>query len=189
MMPQPGKAHEVLMYASAAGKTIKGSVYFSGGAEVQNATIRVLGPDGEQLGETTTNREGDFTFEAEVRADHVFVATTPGGHRATYTVEASELPSSLPLPERSQGPGGENDGGAGANQKQQEEGRRSRADSGTVRLTREEVRSIVEEAVARQVGPLRRELQKYRNAVHFTDVLGGIGYILGVMGIILYLKK
>jgi nickel transport protein len=42
------------------------------------------------------------------------------------------------------------------------------------------------EAVAKQVAAMRSDLQKYRNDLHLRDLLGGIGYILGIMGIAFY---
>ncbi|MBF0623499.1 MAG: carboxypeptidase regulatory-like domain-containing protein [Magnetococcales bacterium] len=46
---------------------------------------------------------------------------------------------------------------------------------------------LVEKAVARQVKPLRQRLQALETAVRFQDVLGGLGYILGLTGLGLWL--
>ncbi len=183
--PRPCGAHKLMIYASAAGETISGSVYLDSGARLKDLTVRVQGPDGQKLGQVSTNEEGEFSYRADMRCDHVFVAHTPAGHRATYTVEASELPVSLPRPEGSQG-------GAAAEQRNAAESGEpdsSVPEAGKAQLSREEIRSIVEEAVSRQLRPLRRDMQKRRSEVQIRDVLGGVGYIFGLMGIILYLKK
>jgi nickel transport protein len=43
--------------------------------------------------------------------------------------------------------------------------------------------AAIERAVARQVRPLREDALAAREAVQFRDVLGGIGYILGLAGL------
>ncbi len=42
---------------------------------------------------------------------------------------------------------------------------------------------LVEKAVAAQVVPLRRDIAAFSKEVRFHDVLGGIGYVLGLFGI------
>ena len=42
---------------------------------------------------------------------------------------------------------------------------------------------LVEQAVARQVRPLREELLACQEQTRFRDVLGGLGYILGLAGL------
>ena len=42
------------------------------------------------------------------------------------------------------------------------------------------------EAIGRQVAALRRDFDRYRNELRLRDVLGGLGYILGIMGTAFY---
>jgi len=84
-------AHKINIFAWAEGKTITGSVYFSGGAKAKSVKVKILAPDGRLLGEATTDADGAFTFEAAARCDHKLVAETPDGHRAQYTLSADEL--------------------------------------------------------------------------------------------------
>jgi nickel transport protein len=46
--------------------------------------------------------------------------------------------------------------------------------------------AAVEAAVARQIRPLREELAEARGQAAFRDVLGGIGYIVGLAGLLLW---
>ena len=46
-----------------------------------------------------------------------------------------------------------------------------------------ELESIVRRAVAKQLKPLQKELRAYREKVLFRDILGGLGFILGIFGI------
>ena len=44
------------------------------------------------------------------------------------------------------------------------------------------LQEMVRSAVAREVGPLRLALDEYRNAVRLSDIIGGIGFIVGLAG-------
>jgi len=95
----PAMAHKLTVFAAVQGTKISGEAYFRGGAPVRKATVAVLGPKGEKLGETTTDEEGKFTFVPRVRCDHRLVASAGEGHAAEFTVAADELPRGLPAPE------------------------------------------------------------------------------------------
>ena len=56
----------------------------------------------------------------------------------------------------------------------------------TIELDAEELSIIVERAVSKRVRPLERELKDLKNEIRFHDILGGIGYIVGAMGIAFY---
>ena len=46
----------------------------------------------------------------------------------------------------------------------------------------------LEAAVARQLRPLREQLDGYENSIRVRDVMGGIGYLFGLAGLIVMLK-
>ena len=48
----------------------------------------------------------------------------------------------------------------------------------------DEIVGLLERAVAREVRPVLAELDRLENRIRFRDVIGGIGYIVGVMGLI-----
>ena len=62
----------------------------------KDATSSPATPSGRELGRTTTDDDGNFTFTARERVDHYLVAETADGHSGQYIVHASELPDSLP---------------------------------------------------------------------------------------------
>ncbi len=176
--------HGLIVYGSARGRTIEGWAYFSGGGKAKNATVRVLGPQGERLGRVTTDEGGRFQFRAARRCDHTLVLETEGGHRAEYTVKAEELPATLPGAKQPESP---EPGAPEVEKPAPEPGAARRGESSSLRP--EEMRRIVEDVVAREVEPLRGELHRYRQSVQFRDVLGGIGYICGMMAVIVYFKR
>lgn len=148
------------------GAVIAGEAYYSG-SKVVGAKVEVFAPDGVKLGETVTDENGAFKFEAKFKCDLEFVVTD-GTHRATATIPAADLPDTL-----------------------QEYGEPlSEADDSNTALTTaldsEELTRLVEKAVAGKVQPLERELKNLKDEVRFHDILGGIGYLVGVMGVVFY---
>jgi nickel transport protein len=45
----------------------------------------------------------------------------------------------------------------------------------------------VSEAVKQEVRPLRREIAAYQETHDIQSILGGLGYILGLVGVVFYL--
>ena len=156
----PAFAHKLHVFACVQGKVISGEVYFSGGNPARGAKITLFDPSGKKLGEATSDDEGNFTYRPRVRCDHRVVVDTGDGHAAEYTVSASELPDNL------------DPKGDPAPQSPEPDGKK--------------LKEMIEEAVARQVVPLRKQLDHYEQKTRLRDVLGGIGYILGIMGLVYY---
>lgn len=51
----------------------------------------------------------------------------------------------------------------------------------------EQIKRIIDTSLDEKLKPIMRELAKaQQKGVSFTEVIGGIGYIFGLMGIILY---
>lgn len=48
--------------------------------------------------------------------------------------------------------------------------------------------AAIEDAVSRAIAPLREQIAEERSRVHLRDAVGGIGYIVGLMGAIAYVK-
>ena len=171
-------AHKLKLFATVEGAAIRGYAYFPGGGRARDVKVWVLDPADAKLGETRTDENGDFAFEAKVRCDHRFVAETADGHRAVFLVEAAELPDTLPPTPAADRPGAE----PAEPTKRVEE----RPASGTSAPPGPQLASLVEQAVSRQVRPLREQLEAYEERRRLQDILGGIGYIVGIAGIVFY---
>jgi len=49
-----------------------------------------------------------------------------------------------------------------------------------------DIERAVDKALAWQLAPIRRELKESREKARFSDIVGGIGYIIGLVGLALY---
>jgi len=175
----PVQAHKVKVFASAEGPVIAGYAYFPGGGRVKDGRVDIFGPDGQNLGQVMTNERGEFSFQAQARVDHLLVLDAGQGHVARFLVEAEELPESLAR-------------GGGAKtpsppaQKQAAAPEDTAPSPGQAGISEGRLTELMDQAVSRQIRPLRRQIEAFQEKIFWHDVLGGIGYIIGLMGLSFY---
>ncbi len=162
---QVALAHKTSVFAHAHGKEIHGEVTADGDMPLGEAKITAYDPLGLILGETVADAEGQFTLTVTRRCDWKIVASG-GGHMASYTVPMDELPSDLPT-----GPTTAHD--------------RSHDDGHSHAVASEEPAEGDAELYD-QVVALRQDIRKLQEELRWQDIVGGVGYILGLMGVTFY---
>jgi nickel transport protein len=174
LRPTPAFAHKLYVFALVKGTTIAGRAYFPGDVPAANADVIVRDPAGKVLGRSKTDEKGEFTYTPRERVDHNLSAETLDGHEGRYTVHAPELPGGLP---------GDSPTSAGG------------AQAGSPAMSRSDAPDVpaanVSEQLAeltRQIGELRRQVFDADERLRFRDILGGIGFILGLAGVAYYMK-
>lgn len=178
----PSMAHGLSVFATVQGNTVEGEVYYHDGTPTRNAAVTIFDPGGKLLGKASTDQEGKFAFEPRFRCDHKLIADAGMGHQAEYTVAADELPQDLPT--RSPG-----DSVGEANPVSPDEHEHSHQHDdqhGPAKAIGEEDLSAEMRALAQQVNALRKDLEKSKARLRLQDIVGGIGYILGIMGLVSY---
>ncbi len=169
-------AHKMFVSAVAQAERIEGEVYVVGGEPVEKAVVSLLATDGTELGKATTGSDGKFSFVPRFRCDHRLVVDGGFGHRAECTVSANELPAALPAYSAE-----------GALRLQQAP---AAADADAVSggaMTTAGVDDVSQrEALSQQIAALRMDLDKWKSELRFQDILGGVGYILGLTGLVFY---
>jgi nickel transport protein len=176
----PAAAHKLFVFASAEGATIHGKAYFQGNTPARGLAVTAFDPQGAELARTTTDDQGEFTLTAEFRCDHRLVVETLDGHGAEFPLRAEQLPADLPPRDEAAGP-------------PQTQGEHSHPHAGHSHVhvgdsdhhpssgPSEELR-----ALRADVAALQEQLTRYENRTRLRDLLGGIGYILGLAGIAFY---
>ena len=175
-------AHNIVGGVYAVGTLIEGEVGFSDGEMGQaGAHVGITDAQGNKLGEVKVEEEGLFSFTATRRIDHHFSINLGSGHVLNTVLPADELPDSLAaqsataesgtVVEATAAPYAPALSGAGGAELQHE------------------LQQMIERSVAKQVKPLRKELQAYKEKASLQDVLGGIGYIFGLCGIGIWLRQ
>ena len=163
LLAAPAQAHKLKLFVTTEGPLILGDAYFSGGDKAQDVSGEVKGPDGTLAGKFTTGADGNFRFTAASRMDHIITVDGGDGHTATATILAAELPAALPA------------GPASASPIRAEPPPSPEMDA-------------VEAAVARQIRPLRQQLDAYEDKLRLHDILGGVGAIFGLFGVLAWVS-
>ncbi len=172
-------AHKVNIFGYVDGDTIFTESYFNDGRKCVDSKIEVFDSAGNKLLEGITNKTGEFSFKIPMKTDLKLVLTASMGHRAEYMMLASEVPGydSLQVKQKASE--------EGIAQQQMEV---KHTDMAQVDL--EQIKSAVEDAIDKKLKPLTKLIAKSQeHRVSVTEVVGGIGYIFGLMGVVIYFKS
>lgn len=197
-------AHRVNIFAWLEGESVRVECSFRRDVPVRNGTIVVFDQQtGGVLLRGQTDDEGRFAFTvpAALRQGHgLRIRIQAGeGHQNEWVIEADEFPPSLTAdreaaPSTTSSP----DKGADVPAAAQSAGRASprtsaapaAADGEAGGLNRQDVEEIVNTALERHLSPLRRSLAAANEAEpSLRDIVGGLGWIMGLAGIALYFSR
>ena len=194
--PSAVQAHKVNIFAYVEGDTIFTESYFSDGSPCKDSLVQVFGPDGGELLQGRTDEKGIFLFGIPQRTDLRIVMTAGMGHKAEYRMPVSELPdmADQKMAERIPSVVPQDISEKGKAEKIADQNVRDVSGQPVVSVDLELIRSVVEDAVdramERKMKPLIHAVAKAQsNRISLTEIIGGIGYIFGIMGLILYFKK
>ncbi|MFO7717974.1 MAG: hypothetical protein R6Y91_05365 [Desulfohalobium sp.] len=181
LLPALGNAHRVNVFCWAEGRTISCEASFSEDNPVHQGVVTVRTAKGEKLLNGRTDDEGAFSFTvpSNCTTDLEIEVQAGMGHQNSWPVKAAEY---LPAAQEIQASSQSQDKPANA----QDANVRDmappapEADVATLEAT-------VRKAVAAELGPLKEQVaQLQQNRVSIEDVIAGLGYILGLMGIGFY---
>lgn len=175
----PALAHKVNIFAYVEGDSVHTESYFNDGRKCKNSVVSVYAGSGELLLQGATDSEGLFAFtvpdlSASRRGDLRIELAASMGHRAEYVLTRGEVWEEDDLP-----PAERDSAGISAGQEH------AAPASG-------EMAQAVDQIVARRLSPLAeavRRLEKQQERASLRDVIGGIGYIIGLMGLYYYLRS
>ncbi|MCU7842516.1 MAG: hypothetical protein KZQ93_01605 [Candidatus Thiodiazotropha sp. (ex Monitilora ramsayi)] len=170
-------AHGLKLFVVVEGDVIEGRVNFAGGHSAASAVIKISDSEGRPLAEKVPDEKGEFSYKVSRRMDHLIVADSREGHVARWRVKAEDIVLASPEPVEKPVPivG--------------ERVERSIPDAALHDHAAEYDEWIVgtiEQVVARQVRPLREQLAAYEERVRLRDIVGGLGYIIGLTGLALW---
>lgn len=172
-------AHKVTIFAWAEGETVYTQSKFSGGKMVKNGTVEVFDGDGTLLLDGRTNDIGEFSFKAPKIADLSIVLTAGMGHQNKWTLYAAELNADMPNATMPQS--------ASPDQRLSEPHQEPSVIG--PHLTPQAVETIVARELERQLQPLNRMMAAAKDrGPTVNDIVGGIGYIIGLVGLGAYVR-
>jgi nickel transport protein len=166
--PLSSWGHKVNLFAWVEGDKIFTDSFFSDGKKAVHSRIEVFDSSGKRLLVGKTDKEGMFSFKLPQKADLNIVLNASMGHRAVFKLPYREM--------------------AGV-----EEAGKNRATEKDTSIpavpcmSKEEIRSLMEEILDQKLRPIHKRLvETERKGAGLTDILGGIGYILGMIGVAIY---
>ncbi len=159
-------AHKITLFGYIDQDMVKTESKFSGGRSAKHCQITMItGTEPLFMGETDENGLLNFPVPAEKQGFDI-VVTCGDGHRGSWRIETDELLGSV--------------------------------DSHThtdVSLTSTAVqddsalRLLFREELARELSPIKRQLAELKeDTVSFADIMGGLGYFLGLAGLASYMR-
>ncbi|OPX20858.1 MAG: hypothetical protein BZ151_01710 [Desulfobacca sp. 4484_104] len=179
MLTSPALAHRAIIFAYAEGDTIHTESKFVPDTPVRQGEVQVLDrKTGKVLLTGQTDDQGKFSFKIPAEAvaqqmDLEIVLDAGMGHRGEWLLRADSYlkgvrtataPASTSTPVAAKTPAGTVD--------------------------RQQLEEVINKALERQLGPIKEMLTEL--TVHRTslpDIIGGIGYILGIFGLWAYFQS
>lgn len=172
-------AHKVNMFAFAEGDRIFVEGYFSDGKRAQHSDIVVFDHNNKELLRGKTDKAGNFSFKIPAQDDLRITLNAGMGHKTEYVISKAELaglPATVvaatndPADERGQ------DTASG------QQGATAVAAGGTASP------AMIRRAVGKAIMPLMRSISELKERSSFSDLVGGIGFIVGILGVFFYVK-
>ncbi|MEA3386276.1 MAG: hypothetical protein U9Q89_07495, partial [Thermodesulfobacteriota bacterium] len=148
--------------------------YFSGGNKAMDSAVLALDSEGKEVYHGMTDKKGKFSFKPPGNGEYRLVLEAGMGHRAEALVSIQGTESGPAAQETEQ-----------ANGPQTAE---SPEPKGTLALTSAEFEQILD----RKLNPVKDQLLRLAeqgDKVGFRDVVAGLGYIAGLMGLAMYLTQ
>jgi len=174
-------AHNVTVFAWVEGDTVHVESKFSGGRRPMDAPVEVYDTSGNLLLKGVTDNNGEISFKVPKKTAMTVVVLAGMGHRGEWIIPLSDL-----------------DGiGDGTGSQPSQTGSRPIAapapkdTSGSVgNLISAEIKNAVGEVLDSKLKQVMNLLVETRpSGPSVTDILGGIGYIFGLIGVAAYFSS
>ena len=170
LSPSQALAHRVNIFAYSDGQNVHVHAGFSRSQPARNAEISVSLPGKDTLLLTLkTNEAGDCSFPIPAEASQygLNIRVNAGeGHVNTWNMSKEEF-------------------GAKPKSASESPSEPLSKQSGQEPATNQaDLQELVRTELAQQLAPLRLELAETREKIRFTDILGGIGWLVGLAGIV-----
>ena len=162
--PFPTFAHKVSLFCYRENDTVHGEGFFSQGSPVKNSTVEIYDLNTDTLVVTTkTDDEGMFSVPVHGTDNIKVVLVASMGHRAEYL-----LTETTALEEPS--------------------GKETVVDSVRAPLDYEKIAEIVQKEIQPLHDELRR-LEKQQSGPNVGEIVGGLGWIVGLFSLLYLLRK
>jgi len=175
LRPDAALAHKVSLFAWVENDMVYTLSKFSGGKKVINGHLLVFDPEGNKLLEGLTDNQGEFAFKVPQQTDLKLELIAGTGHKGHWQVPLEEIMG-----------GSENSTSTDAGPSTAAAVATHHSDN----ITADHLEAAIEKVLDRKLKPVMKMLAKANQpGPSLSEILGGIGYIIGLVGIAAYFKS
>lgn len=181
-------AHNVTVFAWVDGETVHVESKFSGGRKPVAAPVEVYDSQGKLLLKGVTDDKGEFSFKVPEITEMKVVLQAGMGHKGEWTILLSDLAGlSIDTPPQAAEPDAKPPLATASDQAMAT----APGVSGNLvpagYVSTAQIQEVVEEALDKKLQPVMKLLVDTRQSgPSVNDILGGIGYIFGLIGVAAY---
>ncbi|MDL1964013.1 MAG: hypothetical protein LWW98_06700 [Deltaproteobacteria bacterium] len=183
----PAFAHKITIFAWIEGDTVYTQSKFSGGKRAKGASVIVYDLDENKLLEGKTDDKGRFAFKIPQKTALKVVLKASMGHMAEWTIPLEEITAGI----QTQNSNLESD--IKDSYKISSSSTTINSDTDlpapveSCRISKQEIKKLIDEALDKKLSPIMNMLaDSYRDDHGLTEIIGGIGYIFGLVGVAMY---
>jgi nickel transport protein len=169
-------AHRLKLFAAVAGNEVSGYGFFVGGGRPAGVPIIARDVSGAEIWRGTTGDDGAFAFTVTKPETLTLSLDAGDGHAVEETLSADRF-GAAPEPPASTAP------------KQASAPISAEAKARLLARVSAVVAAEVDKAVARQIRPLLEAQAAAEARIRLNDILGGLGWIAGLVGVGLYFSR
>jgi nickel transport protein len=180
LLSLPAEAHRLKLFATVVDGTISGYGFFVGGGRAGDVDLVVKDGSGAEVRRLKTDDTGSFSFRPEAPGTYHLVLDAGDGHESEVDIGADRFAEAAPAPSPAATPAPVAASPIAAM------GAAAAPDALALKIATEITRSVdvaTEKAVARQIRPLLEAYEAAEARIRLNDILGGLGWIMGLMGI------
>ena len=180
------EAHKIRVFAYKNNGEIVTEAKFSSGRPAKQVAIEVIAENKTTLLSGVTDNNGEYRFSTDMilqsnSGNLTIIANDGSGHRGTWLLEEADYLGTAS--DHSHPPAEPSSTISRVNNA-------SKMQTSLTPLDIQTIEHIVEQTVAREIEPLKKMLAEQKHdKVSIQDILGGLGYILGLAGIAAYYKS
>jgi nickel transport protein len=187
LFDMPAFAHKVSIFAWVEDDTVYTRSKFSGGKRVKNSPVIVFDSDGNNLLEGKTDENGEFSFKITKQSALKVVLKASMGHMAEWKIPFEEInPEAVSNNSKPE---------SDIKDSYETSSRSQTINSGTDLfslseshgISRQEIKKLIDESLDKKLAPIMNMLaDSYGGGPGLTEIIGGIGYIFGLVGVAMY---
>jgi|OpeIllAssembly_1097287.scaffolds.fasta_scaffold323860_2 nickel transport protein len=176
-------AHRVNVFAWVEGDTVFVECKYPDGTKVHEGVIRVLDSASKELLSGKTNDKGEFSFRVPKLDDLTVVLEAGMGHRGDWPLSRQDLSPAGEAP-------GQTSPAASQPAPKTEAPAAKELSPAAASPLPAGIDQAIEKALDKKLAPVMKMLaEMHEQKVRLTDVLGGLGYIFGLVGVAAYFKR